>query len=188
MQTRDLPVAGKTITWTNAKRKLSDLTEWDLNPASIDSTHAKRLEESLAEFGQVSTIAIDPAGMIVDGHQRKSVWALSQKFGPDYEVDVRIASRPLSTEERQRLAILLRSGAVGQIDWDVIASYPPDLVVEAGLDAAMLKALQRDETALANFQASEKQNPEFKEYDESIADGVSVCICPTCQHEHAKKD
>jgi hypothetical protein len=28
----------------------------------------------------------------------------------------------------------------------------------------------------------------FKEYDESIADGVSVCECPTCGHKHAKKD
>jgi len=28
---------------------------------------------------------------------------------------------------------------------------------------------------------------EFKEYDESIANGVEVCTCPTCGHEHMKK-
>ncbi len=26
------------------------------------------------------------------------------------------------------------------------------------------------------------------ELDESIADGISVCICPICKHEHAKTD
>lgn len=31
-------------------------------------------------------------------------------------------------------------------------------------------------------------SPEFKSYDESVADGISVCVCPTCGHEHAKKD
>ncbi len=29
---------------------------------------------------------------------------------------------------------------------------------------------------------------EFPEYDESIADGISVCKCPNCGNEHAKKD
>ncbi len=28
---------------------------------------------------------------------------------------------------------------------------------------------------------------EFKEFDESIADGVELCHCPNCGHEHAKK-
>jgi len=27
----------------------------------------------------------------------------------------------------------------------------------------------------------------FPEYDESVADGVEVCVCPTCGHEHTKK-
>jgi hypothetical protein len=31
-------------------------------------------------------------------------------------------------------------------------------------------------------------SPEFKSYDESVADGISVCICPNCGNEHAKKD
>jgi len=29
--------------------------------------------------------------------------------------------------------------------------------------------------------------PEFKEYGEDIADGIEVCKCPTCGHEHAAK-
>jgi hypothetical protein len=27
---------------------------------------------------------------------------------------------------------------------------------------------------------------EFPEYDESVADGVEICTCPTCGHEHVK--
>ena len=32
-----------------------------------------------------------------------------------------------------------------------------------------------------------QNNHSFKEYDETIAEGVEVCTCPTCGHEHTKK-
>jgi ParB-like chromosome segregation protein Spo0J len=177
------------ITWTNARRKLSDLKDWADNPASIDADSAKRLEDSLAEFGQVSTIAIDPNGQIIDGHQRSHTWALSQKFGADYKVDVRIASRKLTKTERQRLAILLRSGATGHYDWDMLAKWDRDLIRGAGLDDKFLETLRNDEKKLAELMRGDGDKPvEFKEYDESIADGVEVCKCDKCGHEHAKKN
>ena len=59
------------ITWTNETRRLSELIPWDINPASIDKASAKRLEESLDEFGQVQVICISPTNEIYDGHQRQ---------------------------------------------------------------------------------------------------------------------
>jgi len=109
------------ITWSNERRKLSDLIPWDINPAQINKKQAERLEESLELFGQIQTLAISPTNEIYDGHQRQLVWGASQKYGGDYEVDVRVASRELTEQERKKLIIYLRKGAVGEFDFDILA-------------------------------------------------------------------
>lgn len=118
------------ITWTNETRKLRDLIPWDPNPREINKAEAERLGDSLAEFGQIQTIAIGPDDEIYDGHQRKAVWALLPQFGPDYEVDVRVSSRALTERERQKLVVYLHRGTVGQWDWDALANAfdVPDLL------------------------------------------------------------
>jgi len=110
------------ITWTNSTRKLSELIPWEINPAQIGKDEAKRLEESLADFGQIQTIAVSPTNEIYDGHQRQAVWGASRKFGKDYEVDVRVSSRELTELERKKLVIYLRKGTVGEFDFDVLAN------------------------------------------------------------------
>ena len=82
------------ITWSNEKRKLSELVPWERNPRQITDKQAKRLEESFEQFGQVEIIAIGPENQIYNGHQRLKV--LNEKYGADYEVDVRVASRALT--------------------------------------------------------------------------------------------
>lgn len=163
------------ITWTNEKRKLSELIPWPINPAQIGKDEAKRLEESLDEFGQVQSIAISPTNEIYDGHQRKAVWGASKKFGIDYEVDVRVSSRELTERERKKLVIFLRKGTVGQFDFDTLANnWEVDDLLEWGFN-------QKD------LQLTGMVIPDFKEYDETIADNVQVCKCPNCGNEHASK-
>ena len=48
------------LTWTNETRKLGDLIPWPRNPRQIRDKQARRLGESLDEFGQVDIIAIGP--------------------------------------------------------------------------------------------------------------------------------
>jgi len=110
------------ITWTNERRKLRDLVPWEHNPREINKREAERLGESLAEFGQIQTIAIGPTNEVYDGHQRKLVWSVLPQFGPDYEVDVRVSSRALTEQERQKLVVYLHKGTTGQWDWDELAS------------------------------------------------------------------
>jgi DNA modification methylase len=112
----------ESISWTNSTRKLSELIPWPINPAIIGKDEAKRLEESLAEFGQIQTIAVSPTNEIYDGHQRQTVWGASRKFGMDYEVDVRVSSRELTEQERKKLVIYLRKGTVGEFDFDLLAN------------------------------------------------------------------
>ena len=128
-----------TITWTNERRKLSELIPWDINPAQISEKQAERLEESLELFGQIQTLAISPSNEIYDGHQRKLVWSASQKYGGDYEVDVRVASRELTEQERKKLVIYLRKGAVGEFDFDILANnFEVDDLLDWGFDAKEL--------------------------------------------------
>lgn len=123
------------IYWTNEKRKLSDLIPWDINPAQIGKDEARRLEESLDQFGQVHPIAISPDNEIYDGHQRKAVWGASKKFGQDYEVDVRVSSRELTEQERKKLVIYLRKGTVGTFDFDILANnFELDDLLEWGFE------------------------------------------------------
>lgn len=115
------------ITWTNERRKLSQLIPWPRNPRQIKTDQAKRLVESFDQFGQVETIAIGPDNGVYNGHQRLNV--LAQKYGQDYEVEVRVASRPLDEKEREKLTIFLHKGAAGEWDFDTLSEWDiPDLV------------------------------------------------------------
>lgn len=108
------------IIWTNEKRRLGDLHPWPINPRQIKKPEAKRLSDSLDRYGQVDIIAVEPDNEVVNGHQRLNVWMA--EHGPDYEVDVRVASRKLTDEEKKRLTVYLHQGAVGEWDWDLLAN------------------------------------------------------------------
>ncbi|KKW13388.1 MAG: Chromosome partitioning protein parB / Adenine-specific methyltransferase [Candidatus Gottesmanbacteria bacterium GW2011_GWB1_49_7] len=121
------------IYWTNEKRKLSQLKPWPRNPRQIKQDQAKRLGESFDQFGQVETLAIGPDGEIYNGHQRLNV--LMVEHGADYEVDVRVASRPLSEKEREKLTVYLHKGAAGEWDFDILANeFELDDLLDWGFD------------------------------------------------------
>ena len=121
------------ITWSNEKRKLSELVPWERNPRQITDKQAKRLEESFEQFGQVEIIAIGPENQIYNGHQRLKV--LNEKYGADYEVDVRVASRALTEKEREKLTVYLHKGAAGDWDYDLLANeFELDDLLEWGFD------------------------------------------------------
>jgi len=107
-------------TWTTETRKLRDLKPWPVNPRQIQKEQAERLQESFDTFGQVETIAIGPANEVFNGHQRLNV--LLAQHGPDYEVDVRVSSRPLTEHERQKLTVFLHKGAIGEWDFELLAN------------------------------------------------------------------
>lgn len=113
----------KAITWTNERRKLSDLIPWERNPRVIKNAQAERLVDSVETFGQVETLAVGPGNALYNGHQRLSV--LAGQYGMDYEVDVRVASRELTERERQQLTVYLHRGAAGEwsmpdlLEWDI---------------------------------------------------------------------
>lgn len=134
------------LTWTNDTRKLSDLIPWERNPRKINPPEGERLAASLDEFGQIHAIAIGPDGEIYDGHQRQLVWSAADRYGPDYQVDVRVSSRPLTNKEREKLVVYLHRGTVGEWNWDLLSNFDVDDLLEWGFEEAELGFdLGRDE-------------------------------------------
>ena len=159
------------LTWTNERRRLGDLIPWSRNPRQIKKAEAARLAESLDDFGQVDVFALGPDNQLYNGHQRLAVWSL--EHGPDYEVDVRVSSRPLSEKERERLTVLLHRGAVGSWDFDLLANeFDAGELIEWGFEAGELGLLGND--------APE----DFKEYDEDID---TEHRCPKCGYSWSGK-
>jgi hypothetical protein len=125
------------ITWANETRRLGDLVAWDINPRTINEKEARRLNESLDEFAQVETIAVGPNNEIYNGHQRLKTWIA--ECGNDYVVDVRVASRALSEDERKKLTVYLHKGAAGEWDFDLLSeSFELDNLIDWGFDAKEL--------------------------------------------------
>lgn len=132
----------ETISWHNRRVRLRDLKPWRENPRRMSRRHAERLLESWRRLGQAHLILVDPDLTVIDGHQRLD--ALLAAYGPDYEVEVRQASRPLTDQERRLAVLWLHAGAVGQWDWDALANWDPQLLVEGGLDREMAQLLRED--------------------------------------------
>jgi len=161
---------GARVGWKNEKRKLGDLIPWEHNPRQIRRENAARLNESLDEFGQVETIAIGPDGEVYNGHQRLNVW--KERYGPDYEVEVRVSDRALDEHEKQKLTAFLHKGATGEFDMDALANtFDLDDLMDWGWKEAELVGFS---------------TPEFKEYDESVADEVEYIECPECGYKWPK--
>jgi hypothetical protein len=125
------------LTWRNDKRRISDLIPWPRNPRHIRDKNVKLLQQSLEEFAQVELIAVGPQNEVYNGHQRLKAWGA--KYGGDLEVEVRVASRPLTEHEREKLTVLLHRGAAGEWDFEALANnFDFDNLVEWGFDLAEL--------------------------------------------------
>ena len=72
-------------------------------------------------------------------------------------------------------------------------SYNPDIDLLAAMaagDNGVLPKLKEDDKIFGDMLegiTGKVEIPQFKEYGEDIADGIEVCKCPTCGHEHAAK-
>ena len=129
------------ISWTNETRTLGELMggRWPRNPRVINEAEGQRLTKSIQLFGQVKTFNVSPSGKLLDGHQRSLVWTVLPQYGPDFRVDVRVASRELTEAERERLVVYLHRGTVGRWDWDLLATFDTAQLLEDGFTAAELE-------------------------------------------------
>lgn len=122
----------ENLTWRNEQRRLGDLLEWEQNPKRLTEEAAESLQTSIRKFGFAVPILIDPDGEIIDGNQRHRLLAMMDEYGPDAVVDVRVASRKLTWDERREFVIRLVE-AQAEWDFDALANiYEPEELAEWG--------------------------------------------------------
>ena len=142
-----------SITWKNVTIKLSQLKPWEQNPRQSTAAQAKRILQSMSDFGQVQTVAISPDGEVYDGHQRLS--ALLAVHGGEYEIDARQSSRPLSDYERRGLVVALHATAAGEWDWDELANWDLLSLLPDGFADDWLEQLNYDGAMVATMLGAE---------------------------------
>ena len=141
------------IRWTTEKRRLGDLIKWEQNPRQLTADQAVRLRRSIDEFGYSQLYEIEPDNTIVDGHQRDEVMLRMEQFGPGAQIEVRVASRKLTLEERKAYIALKHRGAMGEWNWDEMHNlYEFEELEGFGFDV--------DELLAAGFEPDEEALPE----------------------------
>lgn len=163
---------------------IADLTPDAHNARAHNPRNVGMIEAALGEVGAARSIVIDEDGRILAGNGTIEAAARTgitrvQVVEGDGETIVAVRRAGLSEKEKRRLALYdNRTAELATWDGDVLAQI-------AAEDEGALKGLfAADE--LAQIQNA-PPDVEFKEYDESIADGVEVCKCPHCGHEHHKQ-
>jgi len=169
------------------------------NPRKITRKQAEELKANLRKYGDLSGIVHNiRTDELIGGNQRSEAMEgiisglLQPVIVEKYDVPTKAGTLAIGfyewhgeqyvyrrvdwDEETSELANLIANKGGGFWDWDILANdFELDILFDAGFTEEELLGKDFIE-------------PEFKEYDESIADGISVCTCENCGNEHAKKD
>ena len=139
---------------------------WRLHPPQ----QADALRGILAEVGYADALLVreTPDGLvIIDGHLRAETT-------PDMEVPVLVLD--VTEEEADKLLLTLDPLAgMATADTAALDALLASVQTDSEAVAALLKGL-------ADANAGPALGPEL---NEALAEGVSLCICAACGHEHA---
>ncbi len=170
---------------TKKKNSLSKFRKQTRNANKHTSRGLDLLDKSIRKNGWIGAMTAANDGEIFDGSARLETVEAAMPADPIVvetdgkrpiiikRTDIKKASDPKAV----RLALEANRIAEVDLNWDM------DLIAEIRERKKELTADLFDEKDFAEFEISD-----FKEYDESIADGVEVCECPDCGHKHAKKN
>ena len=131
-QTTEQAPALAKLEWKTAKRKISDLIEFEHNPRQMTSEQVEQLTKSLEKFNLVEIPAVNLDNRIIAGHQRLKIMAMLGRS--EEEIDVRVPNRALTEEEFKEYN--LRSNKnTGEWDWEVMANaFDIEMLTEVGFD------------------------------------------------------
>ena len=155
-----------------ATKPADQFTANPLNYRKHPQRQRDAVNASLRELGWISTVIENiTTGNVVDGHER--IWnALPNNEDVPY-LQVELSE----AEERLALAIFDPITSMAETDAQIL----DDLLREVNTGEAALQAVLADLAADANVIP-----PEFKEYDESVADDVEMIECPHCHRTFPK--
>lgn len=144
------------------------------------------LEASLRQYGAGRSILVDKTGRIIAGNKTLETAA---EMGLDDVLIVQTDGKQIVAVQRMDLDLAQDDAArmlayadnrVGELDLD----FDPAIIAEdiaAGLDLSGFW----QEWELPTMDV-DLDGVQFREYDESVADEVEMCTCPSCGHQFPK--
>ena len=126
------------ITWHTEFRAVADLYPWKDNPRKIHKKELDTLKERITKRGFHAVLVIDTENTILSGNQRKE--ALMQLGIP--EVDVLVPSRPLTEDEKKKIA-LESNIHDGEWDFEKIQAFDLDLLQDIRFPVVDLQILDK---------------------------------------------
>ena len=155
------------------------------NVRKHNSSNVEMIEMSLHEVGAARSIVVDEDGVILAGNATVEAAANVgieeiQVVDVDGGTIVAVRRKGLTEAQKKRLALFdNRSAELAQ--WDIEA-----LAIFLEQDKEALEGLWHEEE-LRELLADNPFGAKQPEYDESAADGVSLCVCHACGNEHSRK-
>ncbi len=164
------------------------------NPRKIAPEDLDRLKNSIREFGQVQTLVIDEAGIVLGGNQRLkalrelnytgTVKAIRLTGYTDTEKKaINIALNKISGDWNPGLLSgLLQDIKLSGLDWELSGFSMPDLkelnITFEDLDLKKLFSEADYDELMDGTQARKSQ----------IEDPADFCTCSACGHKHRRKE
>ncbi len=132
------------IVWRTEQRLVEGLKNWDKNPRKISKESLARLKEKIISNGFHDIILIDTNETILSGNQRKKIL---QELGVK-EVTVLLPNRPLTEDERNRIA-LESNFHEGEWNYEALKAFDLGTLTIVGFDKIELaKFWDKDKEAL----------------------------------------
>jgi len=125
-----------SIKWLNEQRNISDLIPADYNPRKLTEKQAKDLSTSIDRFDLVDPIVINTDNKIIGGHQRIKI-LLDNGVST---VDVRVPNKKLTEKQEKELNLRLNKN-LGEWDFDLLADFDMDVLMDVGFDSAELDSI-----------------------------------------------
>lgn len=120
------------LEWHNEKRKISDLIPYESNPRQITEKQYSDLKKSVTKFNLAEIPAINLDNKICAGHQRLK--AMSEVYGNDFEIDVRVPNRKLSEKEFKEYNVRSNKNTAGW-EYDILANeFEIEELIEWGFE------------------------------------------------------
>ena len=167
--------------------KLQDFKPQRKNANKHTPRGMKLLEDSIQQGGWIGAITSSADGEVFAGSARLE--KIGEVMPNDPLVVHTTGDRPVivvrddipNADDPRAVRLALADNRIQQVDLD----YDTDMLAEIReQDASLLDGLWYEN----ELEMMGAKVPEFQEYGEDTADGVTVCKCPTCGYEHAKKD
>ena len=159
--------------------RAGDLAPAPLNWRKHPAYQQEAMKGILDEIGYADAVLAreTPDGLeLIDGHLRASL---------DDDQIVPVLVLDLDADEAKQLLVTLDPlAAMAETDTEALGSLLADISFSDPTITAMLESLTAGAFAPLVITEGPSLGPEF---DEHVADGVSLCVCQACGHEHHKQ-